>query len=52
MSEAVKGPVSGGKSFSVETVLRFFPAEAVYGVMAIKDRALACYQAGFATGSW
>ncbi len=41
VSVAVKGPSSGGKSFSVETVLRFFPPEAVYCVTAISDRALA-----------
>jgi hypothetical protein len=41
----VKGPGSGGKSFSVETVLRFFPPEAVYCVTAISDRALAYTEA-------
>ncbi len=41
VSVAVKGPSSGGKSFSVETVLRFFPPESVYCVTAISDRALA-----------
>lgn len=41
VSVAVKGPSSGGKSFTVETVLRFFPPEAVYCMTAISDRALA-----------
>ena len=45
VSVAVKGPSSGGKSFSVETVLRFFPAEAVYCLTAISDRALAYTEA-------
>jgi hypothetical protein len=42
-SSASRGrpPSSGGKSLSVETVLRFFPAEAVCCVTAISDRALA-----------
>ena len=41
VSIAVKGPSSGGKSFTVETVLRFFPDEAVYCVTAMSERALA-----------
>ena len=45
VSVVVKGPSSGGKSFSVETVLRFFPAEAVYCLTAISDRALAYTEA-------
>ena len=45
VSVVVKGPSSGGKSFSVETVLRFFPPEAVYCVTAISDRALAYTEA-------
>jgi len=40
VSVALKGPSSGGKSFTVETVLRFFPAEAAYCVSAISERAL------------
>ncbi|MBK7591931.1 MAG: hypothetical protein IPI27_11740 [Betaproteobacteria bacterium] len=44
VSVVVKGSFRG-KSFSVETVLRFFPAEAVYSVTAISDRALAYTEA-------
>ncbi|MFO1320316.1 MAG: PriCT-2 domain-containing protein [Burkholderiales bacterium] len=40
VSVALKGPSSGGKSFTVETVLRFFPPEAVHCVSAISERAL------------
>ena len=42
---SVKGPSSGGKSFTVETVLRFFPPQAVYCMTAISDRALAYTEA-------
>jgi hypothetical protein len=45
VSVVIKGPSSGGKSFGVETVLRFFPPEAVYCVTAISDRALAYTEA-------
>lgn len=41
VSIAVKGPSSGGKSFTTETVLKFFPAEAVYCLTAMSDRVLA-----------
>jgi hypothetical protein len=41
VSVAVKGPSSGGKSFTAETVLRFFPPEAVHCVTALSARALA-----------
>jgi hypothetical protein len=41
VSIAVKGPSSGGKSFTVEAVLQFFPAEAFYSLTAMSDRALA-----------
>jgi hypothetical protein len=41
VSIAVKGPSSGGKSFTVESVLRFFPREAFYALTAMSDRALA-----------
>jgi hypothetical protein len=41
VSIAVKGPSSGGKSFTVESVLRFFPSEAFYALTAMSDRALA-----------
>jgi hypothetical protein len=37
----VKGPSSGGKSFTVEIVLRFFPRSAYWERTAISDRALA-----------
>ncbi len=45
VSVAVKGPSSGGKSFTVESVLRFFPPEAVYCMTAVSDRALAYTEA-------
>jgi hypothetical protein len=41
VSVAVKGPSSGGKSFTVESVLRFFPSEAFHALTAMSDRALA-----------
>ena len=41
VSLAVKGPSSGGKSYSVETVLRFFPPESFRVLTAMSDRALA-----------
>jgi hypothetical protein len=40
-SAAVKGPSSAGKSYLVESVLRFFPASAYYGLTAMSERALA-----------
>jgi hypothetical protein len=45
VSVAVKGPSSGGKSFTVATALRFFPPEAYYCMTAISDRALAYTEA-------
>ena len=41
VSVAVKGPSSGGKSFVVESTLKFFPPEASYALTAMSDRALA-----------
>jgi hypothetical protein len=41
VSIAVKGPSSGGKSFLVESTLKFFPPEAYYSLTAMSDRALA-----------
>jgi hypothetical protein len=41
VSVAVKGPSSGGKSFTTETVLRFFPEPAYYLLTAMSERALA-----------
>jgi hypothetical protein len=41
VSVAVKGPSSGGKSFIVETTLKFFPPAAFYSLTAMSDRALA-----------
>jgi hypothetical protein len=38
---AVKGPSSGGKSFIVESTLKFFPDNAFYALTAMSDRALA-----------
>ena len=40
ISVAVKGPSAGGKSFLVETVLRYFPASAYYALTAMSERAL------------
>jgi hypothetical protein len=41
VSVAVKGPSSGGKSFVVDSTLKFFPPEAFYALTAMSDRALA-----------
>lgn len=41
VSVAVKGPSSGGKSFVVDTALKFFPPTAFYALTAMSDRALA-----------
>ncbi len=41
VSVAVKGPSSGGKSYTVEIVLKFFPATAYWERTAMSDRALA-----------
>lgn len=41
ISVAVKGPSSGGKSYTVETVLNFFPQAAYYALTAMSERALA-----------
>jgi len=41
VSVAVKGPSSGGKSFTVETVLKCFPPEAYYAMSSMSERALA-----------
>jgi hypothetical protein len=41
VSVAVKGPSSGGKSFVVESTLKFFPPAAFYALTAMSDRALA-----------
>jgi hypothetical protein len=40
-SAAVKGPSAGGKSYMVETVLRFFPEEAYYALTGMSEKALA-----------
>jgi len=45
VSVAVKGPSSGGKSFIVEQVLKFFPSQAVYCLTAMSERALAYTEA-------
>jgi hypothetical protein len=37
----VKGPSGGGKSFTVATVLRFFPAEAYHVLTTMSEHALA-----------
>lgn len=41
VSVAVKGPSSGGKSYLVESVLRFFPDTAYYELSAMSEHALA-----------
>src|SRR5215216_3869562 len=41
VSVAVKGPSSGGKSYLVDQVLRFFPEEAYYALTAMSERTLA-----------
>ena len=41
ISVAVKGPSSGGKSFLVEKVAGFLPANATYALSAMSERALA-----------
>jgi hypothetical protein len=41
VSIAVKGPSSGGKSFLVESTLKFFPPEAYYALTAMSERSLA-----------
>jgi hypothetical protein len=41
VSAAMKGQSSGGKSFVVERVMRFYPPEAFYALTAMSERALA-----------
>jgi hypothetical protein len=41
VSVAVKGPSSGGKSFLVESTLKFFPAQSFYALTAMSEHALA-----------
>jgi len=41
VSLVIKGPSSGGKSFTVETVLRTFPESAYYALSSMSERALA-----------
>ena len=41
VSVVVKGPSSGGKSFIVESTLKFFPPPAFHALTAMSDRALA-----------
>ncbi len=41
ISVVVKGPSSGGKSFTVETVLKAFPETAFYALSSMSDRSLA-----------
>jgi hypothetical protein len=45
VSVAVKGPSSGGKSYTTETVLRFFPGSAYYLLTAMSEHALAYTEA-------
>jgi hypothetical protein len=48
VSIVVKGPSSGGKSFAVETVLRFFPPEAFYVLTGMSERTLVYSPESFA----
>ena len=41
VSVAVKGPSAGGKSYTVEATLRFFPDDAYHALTAMSERALA-----------
>jgi hypothetical protein len=41
VSMVVKGPSSGGKSFTVTQVLRFFPSSAYYELTSMSEKALA-----------
>ena len=41
VSAALKGPSAGGKSWLMESVLRFFPDTAYYSLSAMSERALA-----------
>lgn len=41
VSMAIKGPSSGGKSFTVQQVLRFFPASAYHVLTSMSEKALA-----------
>lgn len=41
ISVVVKGPSSGGKSYTVETVLKAFPPTAFYALSSMSDRSLA-----------
>lgn len=41
VSATVKGPSSAGKSFTSESVLKFFPPSAYYSLSAMSERALA-----------
>lgn len=41
VSAAIKGPSSAGKSFLVDQVLEFFPAESFHALSAMSERALA-----------
>jgi len=44
VSAVVKGPSSGGKSFTTQKVLEFFPKSAFYALTAMSERALAYSQ--------
>lgn len=48
VSVAIKGPSSGGKSFTAETVLSFFPATAVYRLSGASALALNFSEESFA----
>lgn len=41
VSVAVKGPSSGGKSFTVDTVMKLFPTDTYYMLTAMSDKVLA-----------
>lgn len=48
VSVAVKGASGGGKSFALDTVLGFFPPEAVYQLTAMSERVLVYTEADLA----
>lgn len=52
VSTAIKGPSAGGKSYTAEQVLKFFPDRAYYALSAMSERALAYSENPCDTDSW